>query len=305
MAHIITNAATRKNQKGGYGLSSNRIKVYRTFQSIVQTYENELGHAIYIRDIDPEFIKSFTDWLMKSSYALSTIGKFIANFKTVCNDASLNGLKTSSQLKLIKVINERKDNEQIICLSFEELDKIEKLKLKKKYLLNARDWLILGCYVGQRGGDLLSLAKNNIKQLKDLKILELEQQKTGKQVVVPLYSKALEITERGFPYSIPLQKFNNHIKELCKIAGIDTPTKGKIMDAKTNRKKPGVYPKHQLVSSHICRRSFATNFYGQIPTPILMSITGHATEDMFLQYIGKTRYDNAYQMVEYFNKLNV
>ena len=34
------------------------------------------------------------------------------------------------------------------------------------------------------------------------------------------------------------------------------------------------------------RRSFATNYYGKIETPILMHITGHTKESTFLSYIG-------------------
>ena len=34
------------------------------------------------------------------------------------------------------------------------------------------------------------------------------------------------------------------------------------------------------------RRSFATNFYGKIETPLLMNITGHSKESTFLTYIG-------------------
>jgi hypothetical protein len=34
-----------------------------------------------------------------------------------------------------------------------------------------------------------------------------------------------------------------------------------------------------------------------------MNITAHGTEKVFLNYIGKTTYDNAFQMVEYFSKL--
>ena len=44
------------------------------------------------------------------------------------------------------------------------------------------------------------------------------------------------------------------------------------------RKKTGIYKKHELVSSHICRRSFATNLYGKIDTLTIMKITGHKTE---------------------------
>ena len=65
----------------------------------------------------------------------------------------------------------------------------------------------------------------------------------------------------------------------------------------------GHYEKWKVISSHVCRRSFATNFYGRIPTSILMNITAHGTETVFLSYIGKTTYDNAYQMFEYFKKI--
>ena len=54
-----------------------------------------------------------------------------------------------------------------------------------------------------------------------------------------------------------------------------------------------MFPKWMLASSHDCRRSFATNFYAQreYPIPLLMSVTGHKTETMFLNYIGKKPID--------------
>jgi len=105
------------------------------------------------------------------------------------------------------------------------------------------------------------------------------------------------------PYKISLQKFNNHLKDLCKEAEIDQPTKGRKRNKETNLMQEGVYPKYELIGSHVCRRSFATNYYGKIPTPILIGITGHSTERMFLKYIGKIALDNAKQMYEYVNKL--
>jgi len=36
----------------------------------------------------------------------------------------------------------------------------------------------------------------------------------------------------------------------------------------------GIYEKWKLVTSHIGRRSFATNFYGNLPTSYLVYITG-------------------------------
>ena len=34
------------------------------------------------------------------------------------------------------------------------------------------------------------------------------------------------------------------------------------------------------------RRSFASNYFGKIETPLLMGITGHTKETNFLSYIG-------------------
>jgi hypothetical protein len=93
------------------------------------------------------------------------------------------------------------------------------------------------------------------------------------------------------------------LKEVCKYAGLTEQVTGrkKLTNNAPTIKK--VFQKWELCSSHICRRSFATNFYGKIPTPVLMNVTAHGTEKIFLSYIGKTTYENAYQMLEYFSKL--
>ena len=39
-----------------------------------------------------------------------------------------------------------------------------------------------------------------------------------------------------------------------------------------------------------------------MPTPLIMSITGHSTEKTFLNYIGKTGIDHAQQIAEYYLK---
>jgi hypothetical protein len=105
------------------------------------------------------------------------------------------------------------------------------------------------------------------------------------------------------PYKISLVHFNQHIKDVCQEAGIIAPTKGRKKEKYNQPTVKGMFPKYEVISSHVCRRSFCTNFYGRIPTPVLMNISAHGTERMFLHYIGKTTYDNAYQMLEYFSKL--
>ena len=60
------------------------------------------------------------------------------------------------------------------------------------------------------------------------------------------------------------------------------------------KKLGGLYPKCDLISSHDLRRSFATNYFGKIATPILMQITGHSKETTFLSYIGQQLNKDAY-----------
>ena len=59
-----------------------------------------------------------------------------------------------------------------------------------------------------------------------------------------------------------------------------------------------------LASSNDCRISFATNFYAQreYPMPLLMSVTGHKTETMFLNYIGNKPIDYAMQLARIWAK---
>jgi len=65
-----------------------------------------------------------------------------------------------------------------------------------------------------------------------------------------------------------------------------------------------VFAKHQLVTSHICRRSFASNLYGELPNMAIMGITGHKTETQFLKYIKITPKENANKLKEYWAKQN-
>ena len=62
--------------------------------------------------------------------------------------------------------------------------------------------------------------------------------------------------------------------------------KGYKFNPDTQRKEVGLFPKYSVIASHDLRRSFATNFFGKIPTPILMNMTGHNREATFMTYIG-------------------
>ena len=302
----IDDAPYKQNQKKELGLSSGRVQNLKLFKSTILKYEVEAlkGKSILVKEVNLQFLEKYKMWMFSKGYSANYVGKNIANFRTVCRDAFKNDIETSTQVNNFKGLSESKAPQDIIFLSEAEQEAIKKAVLTREALINARKWLLLGCLIGQRAGDLLNITNENIIEVSGKQMIELKQQKTGKLVVIPLLPKAIEIVQSGLPYKISLSRFNEYIKDVCKEAELNTPTKWRKKETQGEPSVIKVSPKYEAVSSHICRRSFATNFYGRIPTPILMNITAHGTERMFLSYIGKTTYDIAHQMLEYFSKLS-
>lgn len=301
---ILTNSIDNYIEKKDK-LTKGSIKNLENLKKVIIKYQNSHNakRNILIRDIDLKFIADFTEYFRVRGNSDNYIGTYISLIKSVVNYASTNEIQVNKQFSQINSIRKIKEADEIIILTESEQQQIREAYIQREAHKNARKWLLLGCLVGQRAGDLLNITENNIKDLGDLKIIELKQQKTGKKVAIPLVPEALEIIESGMPYKISLEHFNCYSKEICEIAKIDTIVKGKMrIDGKRNL-TVGKYKKWQVISSHVCRRSFATNYYNRIPTSVLMNITAHSSESLFMRYIGKTTYDNAYQFMDYYKML--
>jgi integrase len=117
--------------------------------------------------------------------------------------------------------------------------------------------------------------------------IDILKQKTKKAVTIGVVEPlVIKILENDFPRRVSQVVFNKQIKALCKMARIDGLVSGFKNNPKTRRKEIVNAPKYEFVTSHIMRRSFASNYYGKIETPLLMNITGHSKERTFLSYIG-------------------
>ena len=280
---------------------------YNSTLRLLERYQKEKKGVIQIIDINENFKNQLEKYCIENNYGQNTISKFFKTIKGVCNHADYNGIETSHQLTGFKTDQHKVEK---IYLTFEDLAKIENISKDKltDSLDNAKDWLIISCYTGQRVSDFMNFTDEQIRIEKGKHLIEFTQKKTGKNMTVPLHPKVLEILKkRGgkFPYSTSDQKYNDFIKIVCQLAKINELTKGSKLietekDSKVYRKKSGLYEKWELVTSHIGRRSFATNFYGKIPTTYLIYVTGHSTETMFLNYIGKSNKDLALEITNYF-----
>ena len=286
-------------------MTARRARVTRNKLIRLQAY---LGRTILVKEINEDFKKEFQDYSTKEKYGTNTQQREFKSIKTICYHARHMGLETHHQLQGLKLKTEDVGS---IYLNIDELEIITKLDLKQEYLENARDWLIVSCFTGQRVSDFMRFTKHMIRTEEGKQYLEFEQQKTAKLMTIPVLKEVVAIlNKRGgeFPRALSDQNYNIFIKDVCKLAGLDTMCEGKkrLNIAKKGEKKRfrdvlGQYEKWELVSSHIGRRSFATNYYGKVPTSHLINITGHGTEKMFLNYIKKSNKDMAKDAYDYFN----
>ena len=283
------------------------LKKFNVIKHKLQRLEGVLSKTIYIKEINEDFKQEFFNYCRDEKYSQNTIQRELNIIKTFCKFARSKGIGVDSELDSLKLPKEKIDN---IYLSLEEIELIENAEIEQPHLINATQWLIISCFTGQRISDFMRFTKEMIRIEKGKSLIEFEQQKTGKLMTIPIHAKVQKLLDKNkgeFPNRISDQRYNDYIKEVCKIAGIDEEIKGKkqLNISKENKTKKirrveGVYPKYELVTSHIGRRSFATNYYGEIPTSYLIYVTGHSSEVMFLNYIGKSNKDMALELTKYF-----
>ncbi|TRX72586.1 phage integrase SAM-like domain-containing protein [Carboxylicivirga sp. M1479] len=289
---------SKLNLSGSKGLKQGTVKQYKTVYAKFKLFEKQSGTNLRVIDVDASKIKQFEGFLLNSErLSNGTTGRYLKYILTIIRAARNEGRRVSNDINSVKGYNEKK--QYIITLSLLEQKKIHYTPMPSKQLQEAKHWLIIGCNLGQRVSDLLLLTSKNIYHDKGKSYLQLTQMKTGKTIAIPLFKPVLSVLQSNdgcFPSSMNSVTYNKLIKEVCQVAGLTHLVRGsKIVD---KRKTIGYYPKNELIASHVCRRSFATNFYGQIPTAYLKDITAHSTEKQFLEYVGKAPTDSAVEVAK-------
>ncbi|MHA6697043.1 phage integrase SAM-like domain-containing protein [Chryseobacterium sp. A321] len=276
------------------------------FQDFLLTEKTRLKVSDYNIAVGNRFVT----FLRAQNLNDNTVGKYLKYTKTIFRDAKTENIAVNNQLDEIKGFTTETPTHYLIE---SELSEIQDLKLVGAKLELTRDWLIIGCYTGQRASDLFGMTKKKIVNLNGKEYINLSQNKTKTPVLVPIHSEVKKILDKRngefppvFSANVESSKtlFNKHLETVCKLAGIDRLEYGRVWDDEKKCFVFGDYPFYQLVSSHVCRRTFATMYYGKIPTVIIMSVTGHKTEREFLGYIGIDNSTLSEQMYTYWEELD-
>lgn len=310
---FIDNANIREIENGKLGLSQGTIANYKSFKKLISEFEIYSKRQIHFQDLNKGLLNKLKLWLIcDKRFSANYVGKNLRMLKTVLNDAAAYGKVIPGDIHRIKTIKEQDKDRHIQTLDFEELRIIYETPMPKKVLEDAKKWLLIGCYIGQRKSDLLRITPQDIRQTAKGVFIDIVQKKTGKHITVAIVEPyVLDIILNDFPNSVSDHGLGRYFREVCKIAGINKEVQGyKILldeNTKLRRKGFGTYPKYEVITSHCCRRSFSTNFYKKMPTAILIGITGHGTEDMFLKYINQQvdKDDNAALFMQYYKQMTV
>jgi integrase len=173
----------------------------------------------------------------------------------------------------------------------EEVDVSERVEWQK-----AKDCFLIGCYTGLRISDIKRLNPVNTKD----GLIQMRLLKTNKEVKIPIIKSCDEILKR-YGYRSPRfpdQKVNEHIKEVCKKAKINSPIikpihRGGEMTTKT-------YKKYKLITSHVAGKTFITlapKLWGLTPAEIA-HIVGKDLRTLLSSYFNDQSESGRKKMIE-------
>lgn len=179
----------------------------------------------------------------------------------------------------------RKSHNEIVVLTEQELNDLYELDLSKKLSYDrVRDLFCFACFTGQRFSDIMRFNKSDFKD----NVWTFISAKTKKKVSVPFtgyIAKGLDILKK-YNYKIPAisnQKFNDYIKEVGQLAGIDEP----VRIIRFNAKNEIIIekPKYDFMSSHMGRRTLVTILLSKgVPITLVQNITQHSDIRTLMKY---------------------
>ncbi|MFN4199466.1 MAG: tyrosine-type recombinase/integrase, partial [Flavobacterium sp.] len=295
-----------KRMHNGKPITERTIKNYTTTLNKLKAFEKHQKHRYRIEEIDLNFHRDFVHYCNTiENLNNNSIGSLITRIKTFCSNIELDGYPINPKYKH-REFNTPSNETHDIYLNEDEINKIAAFDFSdSEYLDNARDLFIIGLRTGLRVSDFLQIGKENVID----NIINITTKKTNQNLYIPIHPQFKEILNKRngkFPRQITDQNFNAYIKKICKKVGLNNLTYGSKMNPKTKRKELNIYPKYELVSSHVCRRSFVTNlFLSNLDNSIIMKATGHKNELQLLKYVKLNQEEHLQKISEQWEKQSI
>jgi site-specific recombinase XerD len=257
-----------QQKKDSESIKKDSWQKYTRIHTAILQIQKRKKKVFYLSDFDSAFFNDLIAYFRKEkNISDNTLQRKLGFFKSFLNWCVKNGYTVNAAFKDVKI---KKRETSHISLSLSDLDTLESLDLDpvKDYY---RDLFLIGCYSGQRFSDYKRFNKkfvvgNNI---------EIRAKKTGQFSYIPLTRKLKALLDK-YDWELPTissQKFNDHIHEICRIAGFtEIVTRDRFFG---NRKETEEIPRYKLIASHTARRTFITlSEQKGVSHSLIMKVTG-------------------------------
>ena len=162
---------------------------------------------------------------------------------------------------------------------------------------NCKNMFLIQLHTGLRYSDVCMLNDGNVSLAEQQ--IRLHMQKTSEPIAIPIHPRILHIFEQGeFCHPISNAKYNQYLKELGRLAGIDTIVE--IKRVKGGRRILIREPKWHFITTHTARRTFCSLLFQKgVDSALIRAFSGHSTESAFQRYICLTNEQKSEMLKRY------
>jgi integrase len=239
----------------------------------------EVKPFLNFAEINDGFFMAYVDSLIDKENLNNTINGKVTRMKQLCREALKYGYKVNPHFANFNFPGERMAP---IFLTWDEVEALES-QPPKFY----SDSFLFRCYTGVRFSDLKLLNKSMLSTNQGRMVIRFNIVKQRKNHLIYLPQKAYEIWERNdFDFSRGFnQKENESIKIYAQRAGLTRQVQ--TLRHRGSNVIVDVSPIHDIISTHMARRTFARAWYDRGGDLNKLRIyLGHADLSTTLRYIG-------------------
>lgn len=236
------------------GLTKGSQKRYINVKGCLEKFEKHTNKTLKWDDIDDAF---YNDYLVFAYDVLkhsdNTVGRYIGFIKTLMRWAKKKDYHNNEKFADFRRFKRDAD---AVALTYEEVLHLYEHEFTQPYLNRVKDLFCIGCFSGQRFSDY------SVFEIADYKagMIIKRAEKTENYSYIPVdVNPRLKALLDKYDWKIPKisnQKFNEFIKEACRVVGINDLVKKTVY--RGTEKQINIYEKWELISSHTARRTFIT-----------------------------------------------
>lgn len=256
---------------------------YRQIKTGLKTFVDFAAENKYNLSLDVFTLRLYDDYtayLFAKELNSNTVGTRIKVLKTFLNWLKNHGYPVNPEFEKYKVY---KENPQIVYLNQKELEILKNKRFSKKHLGRTRDLFLFQCNTGLRVSDLMRLDEEHLQD----GIIQMRAFKTTNKIYVPLNPEAKRILSKykGKLPKLADQVYNRQLKDVAQEAELNRMVE--ITEFKAGKKIFKKVPLHEIVKSHIARKTFISICVEKgIQPKVVSEMTGTSVKVLIDHYYG-------------------